>query len=303
VKALAAFGANGYAKEATNAILDVAGKRDFPTARERAETNLQSAIAYSFAAPRGIDQATSYPLIMQRFESAPEKWRDFVAYLLSSRPRLQPEVLSMVRQLLAHEEPSIRAAAYKAILEADPPDSAELHAAALRDPAPEVINTGLGWITTIEGRRSNRNAPPSNFPVNEFVELVLRRSPAEQSENDGAWGNYLSGMRPATAEIVLARLLEILKDPSREGDHLVALRAIRALGAEHMRLSDSAVPVLERLFQESKDVRMRAAAAFALKRVDGRGDRLSQLMGEVNDLPRESREKMQQIIEDEMDKR
>ena len=114
VQALAAFGANGYASEATEAILDVAGKYDFrvDVQRQSAESNLRSAIRRSFTSPRGIDPKIAFPMIMKRYTASPDVWHGFVVYLLSWRVPLESkEMVELARPLLEHQDPEMCAAA------------------------------------------------------------------------------------------------------------------------------------------------------------------------------------------------
>ena len=227
VQALAAFGANGYASEATEAILDVAGKYDFriDVQRQSAESNLRSAIRRSFTMPRGIDPKIAFPMIMKRYNDAPEVWHGFVVYLLSWRVPLESkEMVELARPLLEHQDPEMRAAALEAIYRTNPDDSDEILAAALRDESPQVVAKALEIVASNEDRNTDRQSEPTglnlrhvDFPVEEFVAILVSFRPDGFNPNEGAVRQILTDLSPESADRVRNQLLEIVERSVAQG--------------------------------------------------------------------------------------
>jgi beta-lactamase regulating signal transducer with metallopeptidase domain len=303
VQALAAFGANGYAREATEAILDMAAKHDFRSSasRESAEGQLKSAIASSFTARRGIDKAVAFPMIMERYERAPEAWRDFVAYLLERPVYLPASEVALIRPLLDHDDPEMRAAALESIYYSTPADSSELLAVALRDSDPKVVAKGLGLVSINESRiRAGERSAAAEFPMREYLELVLSAGQSHTSNTDAVRRILLNDLSGQSADLLLAALLEILDDPDRKNEHVLVIRAIGGIARSRRATAlDSANRVLEKLFNESDNQQLRAAAAFALRNFDHQRHLPNQLIQEANDLPKDAREQLRRLIEEE----
>src|SRR5262249_39992258 len=107
VKALAAFGAHGYGKEAADAILDVAGEYDFYIINSDAEGKLKETI---------IDQLTPeyrpqtlvkfwLPELAARVERDPKKWKDLASNLFY-RVKLDDESVIKTLRSLAESGPN-----------------------------------------------------------------------------------------------------------------------------------------------------------------------------------------------------
>jgi hypothetical protein len=314
VQALAAFGANGYAREATDAILDVATKHDFGASspRDSAESRLKFAIYDSFTSRRSIGKSIAFPMIFQRYERAPETWHDFVVYVLSRPPSLPSEVVALIRPLLEHEQPDMRAAALEATHQSNPAGSAELLTNALRDPDPQVVTKGLQLVGQNESRlRRDPMSAKVEFPIDRFLELIFRPDsergdPIRELARDMLSGNESSRLSDESIGQVVARLMEVLNDPSRKDEHVLMIRAIRRVARgprsnNRDAILDSYKATLERIFRESEDVQLRIAAAFALQELDGNMNRSNQLIREAADLPKDAREQMRQLIDAEED--
>jgi hypothetical protein len=306
VQALAAFGANGYAREATDAILDVAAKHDFGASspRDSAESRLKFAIYDSFTSRRSIGKSIAFPMIFQRYERAPEAWHDFVVYVLSRPPSLPSEVITRVRPLLEHEQADMRAAALEAIYQSNPTERAELMNAALRDPDANVVEIGLQLVKANESRiRNGDGSDIVDFPIDAFLDLLFRSDPnrSNQSRNLARGMLTENDLSPPSIDQILVRLSAILNDPSKQDEHIKVIRAMRQIAqgprnVKHNTILASHKSALDRFFSESNDVQLRAAAAHALHEFDGSMQRLNQLQKEAHDLPRDAREKMQQLI-------
>jgi hypothetical protein len=108
-------------------------------------------------------------------------------------------------------------------------------------------------------------------------------------------------LSPQSIDQILVRLSAILNDPSKQDEHIKVIRAMRQIAQGPRSVKRNTVlashkSALDRIFSESKDVQLRAAAAHALHEFDGSMQGLNQLQKEAHDLPRDAREKMQQLI-------
>ncbi len=303
-KALAAFGRAGYGEEAAEAILDVAGEYDFRKSvdSDSPEGKLRVEIVSSLTSGPGFDSSAAFDSIARRYDESPDKWHGLLMKFLSRGPQLDKSVVERVRQLLKHKSGDMRAGALLAVVASDPAAMPATIKAALNDPDPQVIARAMTIIDGEEQRRRSKEAgdigdasklPPLEFPLDEFVPLLLR-TPVKR-DRQGNWTAFtlLSRLSTDTAAQLTDRLIEILKDSSRAADHLTVVRALGVMGDN----AAAAVPDLERIFRETQDPRLQAAAAYALDRIGsnrGRGLRYrSQLMNTPAQQPNDDRQNLE----------
>jgi hypothetical protein len=292
VKALAAFARAGYGKEALEAILDIAGEYDFRrrVSRNSVEGQLWSEIMNSLASRSSIDPTIAFSMLLDRFGKSPEKWQGLLSSFLARQPKLEGSALEQVRALFEHEEADVRSAALRAIVGNDPVGSAGLLTAALDDPG--IQATALDLLAAAERQRTDQEqgatatAAIADFPIEDFMSVLFRSDPARPNPDGGMTAFVLlPRLATETAAKLAAALTEVLNDPEREADHITAVRAIGAIG----RKAVDAKPVLERVYNESKDLRLRVAIAHALDRIDGGVGFRGRLMNDFIERRRDER--------------
>ena len=203
-----------------------------PIFNRSAETTLKSAITSSFTARRSIDKSIAFPIIIERYERAPDIWQGLLERVLSASSDLPSSIVALVRPLLEHKEPDLRAAAFEAIYKSDPADKAELLSAALRDSDPDLVRKGLALVDVNESQmRGGGNGAEYEFPIDAFSELVMK-SGAKQVSNEirEEVRSLLASddLTPQSIDQLLARLTAILDDPARKDEHLPAIRIMRS---------------------------------------------------------------------------
>ena len=118
VKALSAFGANGYAKEAGEAILDVAGQYDFFVIADDEEGKLKETVIAVLAPYDGSQSLAPYwvPDLSRRLENDPKKWNGLAANLLSRLRTDDDQVVDMLQSLAESERAEVQSAALGALV-------------------------------------------------------------------------------------------------------------------------------------------------------------------------------------------
>jgi hypothetical protein len=195
----------------------------------------------------------------------------------------------------------------KAIYESNTEERAELLNAALRDPDPLVVRTGLELVDANESRIENGDVSSIvEFPMEAFLDILLRSNQRSHNESRDRARRLVADaeMSAQTLDQILARLAAILHDPSKQDEHIKAIRVMRqiAQGPRSEKLNailNSHKAAVDRVFSESEDVQLRALAAWTLYDFDRSRQRINQLQKEAGDLPRDARQQMQQLIEAE----
>jgi hypothetical protein len=269
VKALAAFGRAGYGKEATEAILDVAGNYDYYSfTTDDAETKLKDTIIKELVQESGNRELSKYwlPDLAARLKRDPEKWKDWAANLLHKVYTADPAGQTLLKSL-AHEGPSdVRSAALGALIRASrTPDrkfvldeeTRELLHAALQSDDPMTVKFALQYLTYPVTAGVE---PPVLLFQPELIPLLFHTDESVQRRARVCL-RYLDEKDVPT---VVKHLVGILQVESKQPDHRrAAIRALAAMGEK----AQPAIPTLRNLVQPSADEGTLFAIFVALQEI------------------------------------
>jgi beta-lactamase regulating signal transducer with metallopeptidase domain/thioredoxin-like negative regulator of GroEL len=273
VKALAAFGANGYGKEAAEAILEVAGQYDWTILGNNAAVHpLQTACIEAFAGDpnksggrvaiaQGIAPADSLPVLREAAKSGNGQQLLFLTRVLPSISG--PESVDLLLQLSKDQDPVLRKYAMDCLPPFTSPGHNEKVAARIREALnsndSDEVFMALGriwpYVNAAAGKKPYPYLPEVTKALFSPHELVRKRARqlAETLQGEN-WVNLVND------------LLAILDDKSRKDQHLEAVRALAAMRPRTQPPIDKLVPLMK-----SKDERLAIAATAAAHRVVGQG--------------------------------
>jgi hypothetical protein len=278
VKALAAFGANGYGKEASRAILDIAGQYDWTRLGGIAATEqLQWACLESFAddgqgkeVPQNIPPKVAIPVLSQAVKSGDRQQKLFLDYVL---PRMSgDEAVSLLLILTKDEDSLVRQYALSGLPNLAIHPHNEKVAARVREALdskdPDDVSDALTTLLSSDDHFAALppNFTPTLFSADERVRKIARRVARDESRND------------ETANRIVNEVLAVLKDDSQKQKHTEAIRALAAVG----KAAKPATPMLRSALQ-SDDQSTVAAAAMALRRILDHADYNRVLVGTLGD--------------------
>lgn len=293
VKALAAFGANGYGKEASTAILDVAGEYDFQFLDSEPEGKLKQGVIDVLASSAYYRPSLAkywIPDLTARMRKEPKRWNNLASHLFYELRTYDPQVVAEIESLAASDLPELRSVALTNLVysrregyggtQFDDKTRALL-LTALKSKDVEEIKNALSLLLygpAGSGGGGGGGGPkwkllflpeliPLLFHADESVRQLTRDRLRYASEKDA----------PAVLEAIVA----VLKDKSRERDHIDAIRAITALGvaAQSSMQKTGAARELTELCKRTEDRKLLIAALVAWARTMGKEVRL----GDLND--------------------
>lgn len=283
VKALAAFARTGQAKDAAEAILEVAAEAKFsrPVPHNSEDHSLRTAIIGTLTAEWPIDPAIVFPMIMERFETAPDQWRNFLASYLRSLKEAEPAVAQQIATLAKHDAPELRAAALDALFHIDQSEFQDRVAEALNDSDSEVVINAMQKLSLVASRSERSGDQQSeaeeiSFPDDKLTALLYHDGPKIKS----AALQLLRRTAPQHGENIAARLIEVLNDEARRDDRLVTIRFLGVIG----KPASAAASHLLQIIKDSDDTKLRVAAAVALDQIEhnarGRALQLDGIFGD-----------------------
>lgn len=250
----------------------MAGEYDFRAsiANDTPESQLRTQIVRTLVSGKGIDPTDVFDKIAKRYDESPPRFHGLLVKFLFRTPKLDSSVLDRVRALLKHKDADVRAAALTALVERDPAGTAPALVAAMADPDPIVVARALEILSSQEQFRQSKEqggdveVPAVEFPVDTFLSLLLRSSPQPRNQRQGDTAfSVLRRLSSETSSKLIPRLTEILNDSARSADHLTVVRALGAMGDK----AAVATPDLERVFNETQDMRLQVATAYALDQI------------------------------------
>ncbi len=297
VKALAAFGANGYGKEAAEAILDVAGEYDFATIDEsNAEGKLKQIVLDKLAPIDWPPVAASrrdlrhslekywVPDIANRLKNEPKKWTQLATWLF---PRLETNdepTIAVLQSLVTTGPVEVRQVVLAALVYSSRSAQSGLQlddktrsilARALQSKDPSEVQSALNLVlyyTPSPGGTGGGGAagppppPPKLVFQPEVVPLLFHADEKTRQEARGVL-RYIS---KEDAPQVVKQLIAVLKDNSRQPDHLQAIRALAAMGGDttYPAMKDlGALHELQHLRSRSEDADTIIAVLVAIERI------------------------------------
>jgi beta-lactamase regulating signal transducer with metallopeptidase domain len=294
IKALAAFGRAGYAKEASEAILNIAGEYDFYTIKGNAtpEGKLKDVIQNELAPDSRTQSMAKYwvPDIIGRLANDPEKWKWLAIRLLGDLKTDDPATVSAVEQLTKNSDADLRFLALRAIVTSDhlqgsgklSDKTQQLLASALQSKNPEELAGALNSLVF---------TPPNGGAQSEYNPALASLALDSNTGVQLAARNALKYLPKEDAAKLVDKYTAVLKDDSRKADHVAAIRALGTLGTA----AEPAVTQLEHIFpDERQDLASRVAAAFAIDRIEG-GTRCRDLLSNVENSISDEKAKSQFI--------
>ncbi|NLE36577.1 MAG: M56 family metallopeptidase, partial [Pirellulaceae bacterium] len=171
IKALATFGANGYAKEATETILELMREHGKSFIDGTDQTSMMSAAIAAFtgqesrfAFPNPIPADAAVPILIKELKEGNEKSRFFVLWVLQSLKSEAAPVMPALAELLRDEDgklaPPNRNGAFSILLRIDP--TGETSGAVLRE---EIARNPTKWHEILPKWRDYRAAAAEWNPV------------------------------------------------------------------------------------------------------------------------------------------
>ncbi len=288
VKALAAFGANGYATQAAESIVDVAGQYDWKLWNYTSEQNdnpLQLLLAYcvdAFSARYGLvasrmPEQEALTVLLAVADSTNPRTRAFVVRVLDEY-RYDPRVAAALIKLSRDDDQLVRSSAFKNLGRGwlQQPDEVsqpilERLQEAMRADDPELQASAMQAL--ISDSNYSQGTPRLRF-VPEIEPLLFSKN----AEIRKFARRAVSLITPNDSPQVVDWLVERLADPQSPN----RLDVIRALGM--MRSNASvATPELKKIFESSPDWQQRVASALAIDRIENGSKNVSVLMTSIND--------------------
>ncbi|MCI0331924.1 MAG: DUF1559 domain-containing protein [Planctomycetes bacterium] len=292
VIALAAFGRAGYDKEAVDASLDVAGEYDFNTIDNTGEGSIKNAVL-NHLAPYGHAQDMArhwVPNLTARLAKEPQKWQSLAIALLHRLQTDDKDTIAILRSLAEDGPEGVRRAALGALVRSNRLQSGgpqiddttqALLTASLKSKDPAVILSALDSLYYQPVPGGIPGTPQLVFQP-ELVPLLFHSDKKVQQS-----ARYcLARIQEDDAPQVVESLLAILKDDSRQNDHLAAVRALGAIGPH----AEPTVPQLERILEKSDDMALRVAAGYAIDAIEKESRGQNQLLQQSNTLSSDEKE-------------
>lgn len=276
VKALAAFGANGYGREAAEAIVEIAGQYDWTSiGGNGASDTLKKACLAAFGYPgismvaRPIPENDALLALLTAVDSKNVNDRLFAAWVLpvfSSQNKLAAEALV---KLSSDADAKVRSYSFR-VMNVDsraPMDSGippriprELMS---NDPqtARSAIKSLVKDAAWFNSRGISMEKGPALHYTPELFPLLFAPDESVRREARQA----LRFVTAADAPQIIEQLLSLLGDDARQVDHIEAIRALAAMGPK-------AIPALDKLTKmlSTSDAKMRIASAAAIKMIVGK---------------------------------
>jgi hypothetical protein len=264
VKALAAFGANGYGKEAAAAILEIASQYDWWSgAPNNSLDSLRTACVEAFggegakrAIAQGILANDSLPVLTAAATSASPQQKLFLGRVLPNIPGSNS--LAALLTLSKDQDARVRGRALTVL--------PQLKSSAQDDKVVARIREALGSDDPDDVMAAMfAVAPDRNRPATSPYPYLPELMKTVYSPNEGVRRNargFLQSLKGADAIQAANQALAVLKDESKKDQHLVAIRALAALGPNAKTAVDTLRPLVK-----SEDRPLAIAAASALKRI------------------------------------
>lgn len=293
VHALAAFARAGYGKEAVEVILDVAGEYDFLILQGSSdpEGRLKEAVLDMLTPPytqRSLAEIW-VPELARRLKADPKKWRWLAAHVFGRVTTQDETALAALQELGAEGPQEIRGAALGAlvrsarsrpevngriddatrklladVLASDDPSQIAVAVQLLLEGGPSGMSGGMGG-----GTQATR-APRLIF-MPELVPLLFHADEDVQRQARGVL-RYVS---EEDAPQVVKPLVGVLKNESRSGDQIAAMRALAAIGGR----AKEAIPALQEVLKQSDDKEELLAALVAWQNIVARKTGAEALVG------------------------
>jgi hypothetical protein len=282
VENFAKNGARNYAREAAEAILEVARQYDWQRVVGETPRGLHATILDAlFGGSQTIHSIPAqawFPLLMERVRAGDQATQQVMyAVLLSNRLDDNAEfAIDPLLELTQSEVAQLRLAAVRALSRLDRQYKNSRIVARLQ----EMLNSDdpQQIIAALESARAASKGLPFDashllFHSDENVRRYARRT--------------IQRLRPQQDPDMVEFLLKVLADPNRADDYLPAIRALRALDDR----ATSAYVTLEKLTMDrDQPMSIRIAAAVAAEQIMNNGGPKNRLQQDVMDANRNRQE-------------
>jgi hypothetical protein len=269
VKALAAFGANGYGKDAAEAILEVAGQYDWTSiGGNKMIEPLQNACVEalagpSFGEPRAVPQripvGDAMPAISAAARSGNQRQKMFLTYVL---PYLEmPESIELRLILSKDQDATVRKYALPTLptLGYDGHDekvSARIREA-LKSDDPDEVAAAMRVVWPSPNPKQATAGEPYPYLEELGKWIFSPHAPVRKQAR-----NLATSLKGADATHMTDVALAVLKDDSKKEQHIEAIRALAALGPNAKSAVDTLRPLVK-----SENQPIAVATNFALTRI------------------------------------
>jgi hypothetical protein len=275
VKALAAFGAHGYADEAAETILNVYSQYEPGLGtNETPEGLLRRAVASALV--EKIPADTWRPLLRKRFEDDPEQWQWLAVETL---PRVKPttdeirqQIQEFLLKLTRSEESSVSSAAISPLIKGDPSlENNDIKALVLQRLDSDDRRIVIRTVDDLS------HAP--QYPA-ELIEVLLRGEPSKQR----LMRHALAHNSPSRASLDLGeKLAAMLRDEKQSDIHLAAIRALAVSRHGAEEVDSPIVKTLREIATDSDSPQQLAAAAAIQELTRGQLGAAPLLIGKMID--------------------
>jgi BlaR1 peptidase M56/Protein of unknown function (DUF1559) len=272
IQALAAFGANGYGREAAEAILDVASQYEWTSTEGSGKIrDLKEACLDAFSGRLGADALSqdlppddALAVLLAGAEAEDAATRHFVTWGLARYAYEFPQALDALLKLSRDENEGVRTTAFKGLphLVGKFATNEKLLARAKEGLASEDPDTQIAAIQKLNVQhwsmspsRGGAGASQLYYVPELFPKLF------SEDENVRRWARAAinaKSLQLQDAPQVVDELLKVLDDEHRRPDHMEAIRALAAMGP----LAKVAIPKLQDAIVSDPPKRLVALAAL-----------------------------------------
>ncbi|NOY42324.1 MAG: M48 family metalloprotease [Planctomycetes bacterium] len=208
IKALAAFGRAGRAKEAAEAILDVAGEYfDSPVIDDSAEGKLKNSVIRLL---QNLSTSSWFTPLLKRYDSDAKKWGHLTSWLLGGLHSQDEQVRQQLLNL-ANSDHGLRTVATRALLQNDlelkHPETVEVARKALQGEHPN-----MSVLNMLSYRHLDQ--VPEQFDMLLHEDPEIRKSARRVLVNNNR-------IQP-----LIDKLMEVLDDAAQSKKHVYAIRAL-----------------------------------------------------------------------------
>jgi beta-lactamase regulating signal transducer with metallopeptidase domain len=272
IKALAAFARAGYGKEATEAILDVAGEYDFNLMSNDPEGKLKTAVVNELLPESGNDDLAKYwlPDLASRLKQDPDQWGGLTWNLMGRLRTDDPSLLAIVKSFVADSSPDVRSTALSALIRSSKSlkdgsltlddQTGKLMTDALKSGEPMMVHAVLEHLLLYpQANRPGEVLNPTLIFQPELVPLLFHDEQYVRQRVRGLIQFIDAKDAPKVVEHVTAQLQG--QNPEQR---LAAIQALAVLGPN----ADAALPSLKKLVNSSSDKETLLATYIALQEIN-----------------------------------
>ncbi len=266
VKALAAFGANGYGKEAAEAILDVAAQYDWTSiGADEGSDALQVACIRAFGGdwpfsggpvPQKIPPADVLPWATKVVQSGTRQQKLFLTYVLAN---IEGDSIDLRVKLSRDKDAAIREYALGSLPSLVKVPANEQLSSRVRD---SILSKDPDEAMAAISKTFQPKRPPESGATFVYVPEITSALFSSHEQVRKYARNAIQFAKDDHATTLLKELSAVLDDPKRKDQRIEAIRALATLGK-------NAKPATEKLLQlaKSDNQSISIAAVNALSRI------------------------------------